>query len=90
MLINDLKKGDRVILENGWFATVADNRKGGIRKMLTVEGYATETGDVYVDEIMAYVESDGEDSLYTELLMTVKQEKDMTKVREQMKALFGE
>jgi preprotein translocase subunit YajC len=48
---NDLKKGDRVLLRNGWYATLADNRKGDIR-VATVEGMVTETGSIYAHDIM--------------------------------------
>tara|TARA_R100000306_G_C4255796_1_gene82749 strand:- start:223 stop:468 length:246 start_codon:yes stop_codon:yes gene_type:complete len=56
MKTNDLKKGDRCQLRNGWFATMADNMKGNIR-CATVEGYETETGSVYAHDIkLAIVE----------------------------------
>ena len=48
---NELKKGDRVQLRNGWFGTVADNARGNIR-MVTVEGDYTETGSVYSHDIL--------------------------------------
>lgn len=51
MKTNDLKKGDRVQLRNGWYATVADNMKGNTR-MATVEGFVTETGSVYAHDIV--------------------------------------
>ena len=54
MVTNDLKKGDRVQLRNGWFATVADKAKGNTR-MCTVEGFCTETGSVYSHDIMRLV-----------------------------------
>ena len=51
MKTNDLKKGDRVILANGWYATIADNARGQTR-IATVEGYETETGSVYSHDIV--------------------------------------
>lgn len=48
---NDLKKGTRIQLENGWYATIADNARGNTR-MATVEGFVTETGSVYAHEIV--------------------------------------
>ena len=48
---NDLKKGTRVLLANGWYATLADNAKGNTR-MATVEGFVTETGSVYAHDIV--------------------------------------
>ena len=51
MTTNEIKKGTRFLLKNGWFATMADNRKGNIR-MATVEGDYTETGSVYAHDIV--------------------------------------
>jgi hypothetical protein len=53
---NDLKKGDRVQLRNGWYGTVKDNKKGNIR-MLEVEGYCTEWGSVYSHDIKYFIPS---------------------------------
>ncbi len=50
MKTNDLKKGTRIVLRNGWQATIEDNRKGNIR-MATVEGHYTETGSIYAHDI---------------------------------------
>ena len=50
MLANNVKKGARVQLRNGWYGTMADNAKGNTR-MVTVEGYFTETGSVYTHDI---------------------------------------
>lgn len=54
MKTNDLKKGDRVQLRNGWFATIADNAKGNTR-IATVEGFETETGSVYSHDIVKVI-----------------------------------
>lgn len=51
MKTNDLKKGARIQLRNGWFGTIADNARGNIR-MATVEGFYTETGSVYSHDII--------------------------------------
>jgi len=48
---NDIKKGARVQLANGWYATMADNRKGDVR-VATVEGVFTETGSIYAHDIV--------------------------------------
>ena len=53
MLTNELKKGARVQLRNGWYATVFDNAKGNTR-MCEVEGNYTEIGSVYAHDIVAY------------------------------------
>ena len=58
MKTNDLKRGDRFQLRNGWFATMADNMKGNTR-VATVEGYETETGSVYAHDIMVAIVEDG-------------------------------
>ena len=57
MKTNDLKKGDKVRLRNGWYATLKDNLRGNIR-LATVEGIVTETGSIYSHDIVAKVESD--------------------------------
>lgn len=54
MKTNDLKKGDRIQLRNGWEATIEDNRKGDIR-MATVYGFETEMGSVYSHDIVRFL-----------------------------------
>ena len=51
MKTNDIKKGTRVKLRNGWFGTMADNMRGNTR-MVEVEGLYTETGSVYAYDIV--------------------------------------
>lgn len=51
MKTNDLKKGARVRLRNGWYATIADNKKGDIR-LADVEGHFREIGSVYAHDIV--------------------------------------
>jgi hypothetical protein len=53
MTTNELKKGARVILTNGWFAEIYDNLKGGTR-LAKVYGFATEIGSVYAHDIEFY------------------------------------
>ena len=50
MKTNDIKKGMRIVLRNGWEATMEDNKRGNIR-MATVEGFYTETGSIYAHDI---------------------------------------
>lgn len=50
MKTNDIKKGMRIRLSNGWFGTMMDNKKGNIR-MAEVEGNYTEIGSVYAHNI---------------------------------------
>lgn len=52
MKTNDIKKGMRIRLRNGWEGTMKDNAKGNIR-IAEVEGYVTETGSVYSHDIVA-------------------------------------
>ena len=58
MLANDIKKGMRMQLRNGWFATMADNKKGNIRTA-TVEGIYTEMGSIYSKDIARVQLSNG-------------------------------
>lgn len=51
MKTNELKKGDRIQLRNGWFGTLTDNARGNIREA-RVEGIYTETGSVYSHDIL--------------------------------------
>ena len=55
---NDLKKGARLRLKNGWMATVADNMKGNIR-MCDVEGLYREIGSTYVWDWDVYIDAAG-------------------------------
>ena len=57
MKTNDIKKGTRFRLRNGWLATMADNRKGNIR-LAEVEGDFTETGSVYAHDIVSVLIGD--------------------------------
>lgn len=56
---NEIKSGERVRLESGWWATIMDNRKGNAR-LAKVEGLYTETGSViYAHDIVYRLNSDG-------------------------------
>jgi len=81
MKTNDLKKGARVQLRNGWFGTVADNAKGNIR-MVTVEGDFTETGSVYSHDIFRACPQGGAWEL-------VEHTPAQLKLREQVERVFG-
>lgn len=48
---NELRKGDRVQLANGWEADIADNAKGNAR-MAKVYGFEIEIGSVYSHDIV--------------------------------------
>ena len=58
MLANDIKKGMRVLLANGWEGTMYDNAKGNIR-MVDVEGTFREIGSVYIHDILWVKVGDG-------------------------------
>jgi len=53
MKTNDLKKGAKVILNNGWKATIMDNKKGNTR-LAEVQGIYTEIGSIYAHDINSY------------------------------------
>ena len=57
MLTNEIKKGMRIKLRNGWFGTMFDNKRGNTR-LVDVEGTYREIGSVYSFDIMQ-VEVDG-------------------------------
>jgi hypothetical protein len=80
MLTNDLKKGARVKLRNGWFATVMDNGRGNTR-VCEVEGMYTEIGSVYAHDIVIHYPTIGSSVVMEH---TDKQ----LKLREQV-AVFG-
>lgn len=58
MKTNEIKKGTRVLLRNGWQGTMWDNARGNTR-MVEVEGFFTEIGSVYSHDIMAAKGPDG-------------------------------
>lgn len=51
MKTNDIKKGMRIQMANGWKGTMMDNVKGNTR-MAEIEGFETEIGSVYAHDIM--------------------------------------
>lgn len=57
MKTNDLKKGDRVKLRNGYGAIIEDNKKGNIR-LAKVFGAYTEIGSVYAWDILSVVQEE--------------------------------
>jgi hypothetical protein len=74
MLTNELKKGTRIKLRNGWEADLWDNKKGNTR-VANVYGFCTEAGSVYSHDIVAYKDKDGNwknDIEYTESQLKCK------------------
>ena len=86
---NDIKKGTRIRLANGWYATMMDNRKGNIRQAL-VEGVVTEQGSVYAHDIVqAYVPKFGTQKGEKEW-QAVEHTPQQVKARDLNDALFAE
>jgi hypothetical protein len=56
---NELKKGTRVKLSNGWKATLEDSKRSNIR-LATVEGIFTEIGSIYAHDINLAILPNGE------------------------------
>lgn len=48
---NELKKGTRILLSNGWEGRLEDNARGNTR-IATVYGFCTEMGSVYSHDIV--------------------------------------
>lgn len=76
----EIKKGMRMQLKNGWFATMMDNGRGTTR-MAEVEGFYTETGSIYSFDIARVLVGDQ----YVPVEYTEKE----LKVQEMNKAIFG-
>ena len=51
MKTNDIKKGDRIQLRNGWYGTMMDNTRTNTR-VVDVEGLCRETGSVYAHDVV--------------------------------------
>lgn len=92
MVTNDLKKGDKVLLRNGWNAQIEDNMKGNTR-LCTVYGYCTEMGSVYSHDIMYLY--DGGNALTMEVAketcpkVAIEHTPAQLKVKAMSSALFG-
>lgn len=77
MRTNDIKKGTRIKLHNGWFGVMFDNKKGNIR-MAEVNGFHKEIGSIYAWDIShAY---DPESNQWVEIELTDKQKQDKSKI----------
>jgi hypothetical protein len=80
MKTNDLKRGARVMLANGWEADIMDNMKGNTR-MARVYGFETEIGSVYSHDIVAV--------RIAEEWHEIEHTKDQDKLRSQLDKLFS-
>ena len=67
MKANELTKGQRVTLKNGFQAEIQNNKKGNIREAI-VYGYAVDHGRIYIWDIVG-------------IELTPKQEKDRKTVQ---------
>lgn len=61
---NDIKKGQRVMLRNGWEADMMDNGRGNTR-LAMVFGFEREAGSVYAHDIMRVQVKDDSPNGYT-------------------------
>ena len=77
MKTNELKKGDRVLLHCGWYATIFDNMRGNTR-LANVEGLYTEIGSIYVWDIKYHINKEGS---IIPIELTPKQIKDRDRVK---------
>ena len=59
MKTDDIKKGRRVQMRNGWEGTLVDTRKGDTRRV-EVEGDYREIGSVYAHDIMYVMDATGD------------------------------
>jgi len=70
MLTNEIKKGARIKLANGWLATIQDSKKGNIR-FAEVEGFVKELGSIYAHDIVGVkLETDPKFGVQYEIDMT--------------------
>lgn len=84
MKTNELKKGQRVKLRNGWLADIADNMRGN-RRMAKVYGHFTETGSVYAHDIMQYESRSGDFVTWND----VEHTKPQLKLKQQVEEFMG-
>lgn len=81
MKSNDIKKGMRILLNNGWYGTMKDNARGTIR-VAEVEGFYTEIGSVYSFDIRM---AQGTDGVWHHIEYTPKE----IEVKQMNEAIFG-
>jgi len=74
---NEIKKGTKIKLHNGWFGVMYDNKKGNVR-MAEVHGIYTEIGSVYAWDISHA--HDPESDTWVEVELTDKQRKSQAMV----------
>ena len=57
LLPNDMKDGDLIILNNGWYGEIVDNVRG-IRRVANIHGLFTEAGSIFVWDIDLVLKND--------------------------------
>ena len=87
MKTNELKKGTRVFLRNGWEAILEDNLKGNIR-YAKVFGDVTEVGAIYTHDIISFRVDDECDN-ECDVWETVDYTPEQLKLRETVDRIFG-
>tara|TARA_R100001460_G_scaffold3427_2_gene10405 strand:- start:1463 stop:1720 length:258 start_codon:yes stop_codon:yes gene_type:complete len=83
MTTNEIKKGMKFRLANGWMATMLDNKKGNIR-FAEVQGLYTEAGSVYAHDIIS-CKPDAKEDVWHTIILTDKQKQHASMVEN----LFG-
>jgi hypothetical protein len=83
MKTNDLKKGVRIMLKNGWEAELWDNMKGNTR-IANVYGFETEASSIYSHDIIAR-----QDPLTKKWINDIEYTPSQIKCREMNVAIFG-
>jgi len=81
MTTNELKKGTRIRMRNGWFGTLVDSKKGNTR-MAEIEGMYTEIGSVYAHDIVMARDEHGE-------WHKVEHTKKQNEIRNMNRMIFG-
>ena len=89
MKTNELKKGDRVRLRNGWEAEMADSLRGN-RRLATVFGHYTETGSIYAHDIMEARVIDKETMQWAEIWAKIEHTPAQKALRASVLKTFGE
>jgi len=86
MFANDVRKGMRVQLRNGWFGTMADNAKGNTR-MVDVEGFCREIGSVYTHDIARVRIDSAGIEVWERVDLSPAQEKKAARIRAMCRAM---
>lgn len=73
----DIKKGTRIMLNNGWQGTMLDSKKG-VTRFAEIEGYFTEMGSIYAHDIRAaYINDEWVNVEYTQKEIDCKKMNEM-------------